>query len=62
MADFFKSAASYFSTNASNGAVENPLIGTTLSVNSVQLRIKRQIGEGLYQYIHQSIQNHEFIM
>ena len=48
MADFLKSAASYFSsTNPSNGVGENPLIGTVVNVNSVQLRIKRQIGEGL---------------
>jgi len=55
MADFFKSAANYFSSSnipgsvssSSNGAPENPLIGTVVTVNSMQLRIKRQIGEGL---------------
>lgn len=50
MADFLKSAANYFSSStlaSSNGAGENPLIGTVISVNSLQLRIKRQIGEGL---------------
>ena len=52
MADFLKSAANYFSSAAQfsssgNGAGENPLIGTIVSVNSMQLRIKRQIGEGL---------------
>jgi len=48
MADFFKSAASYFSTSSSNGlTADNPLIGTTINVNSTQLRIKRQIGEGI---------------
>ena len=53
MADFLKSAASYFSsTNPSNGVGENPLIGTVVNVNSVQLRIKRQIGEGLSWLFH----------
>lgn len=54
MADFLKSAASYFSGTASsynsNGGDSssggNPLIGTVVNVNSVQYRIKRQIGEG----------------
>lgn len=46
MADFLKSAANYFSANSNNGAAENPLIGALVNVNSVQLRIKRQIGEG----------------
>lgn len=49
MADFLKSAANYFSSSTltnSNGAGDNPLIGTVISVNSLQLRIKRQIGEG----------------
>jgi hypothetical protein len=45
MADFLKSAANYF-TASNNGASENPLIGALVNVNSVQLRIKRQIGEG----------------
>ena len=49
MADFLKSAANYFSANSNyNGAAENPLIGAVVHVNSVQLRIKRQIGEGLF--------------
>lgn len=56
MADFFKSAANYFSTSAissninlgSNGAADNPLVGTVITVNSVQLRIRRQIGEGWF--------------
>lgn len=47
MADFLKSAASYFNTSSSNGGTgENPLIGSLINVNSTQLRIKRQIGEG----------------
>lgn len=46
MADFLKSAANYFSANSNNGTAENPLIGSVVHVNSVQLRIKRQIGEG----------------
>lgn len=46
MADFLKSAANYFSANSNNSVAENPLIGTSVHVNSVQLRIKRQIGEG----------------
>ena len=57
MADFLKSAASYFSTaatsyasNSSNGGSgeSNPMIGLVVNVNSLQLRIKRQIGEGSY--------------
>ena len=51
MADFLKSAANYF-TASNNGASENPLIGALVNVNSVQLRIKRQIGEGAIFDIH----------
>jgi len=66
MADFLKSAASYFSsTNPSNGVGENPLIGTVVNVNSVQLRIKRQIGEGLlsvfFSTLHFKSQFYSFI-
>lgn len=55
MADFLKSAASYFSSTATSYSANggsggeshnNPLVGTVVQVNSMQLRIKRQIGEG----------------
>lgn len=61
MADFLKSAANYFSANSNNGAAENPLIGALVNVNSVQLRIKRQIGEGGYAFVFiaQDIQSNQ---
>jgi hypothetical protein len=45
MSDLFKSAIGYFSSSNTSGA-ENELIGQTVEVGSVKLRVKKAIAEG----------------
>jgi cyclin G-associated kinase len=45
MSDLFKSAIGYFSSSNTSGA-ENELIGQTVEVGNVKLRVKKVIAEG----------------
>jgi cyclin G-associated kinase len=45
MSDLFKSAIGYFSSSNTSGA-ENELIGQTVEVGNVKLKVKKVIAEG----------------
>jgi cyclin G-associated kinase len=45
MSDLFKSAIGYFSSSNTSGA-ENELIGQTVEVGNIKLRVKKVIAEG----------------
>lgn len=45
MSDLFKSAIGYFSSSNISGA-ENELIGQTVEVGNVKLKVKKVIAEG----------------
>jgi len=45
MSDLFKSAIGYFSSRNTSGA-ENELIGQTVEVGNVKLKVKKVIAEG----------------
>jgi cyclin G-associated kinase len=45
MSDLFKSAIGYFSSSNASSA-ENELIGQTVEVGNVKLRVKKVIAEG----------------
>lgn len=50
MSDLFKSAIGYFSSSNTSGA-ENELIGQTVEVGSVKLRVKKAIAEGGFAFV-----------
>ena len=45
MSDLFKSALGYFSSSNTSG-IENELVGQTVEVGNVKLRVKKVIAEG----------------
>ncbi|CAG2065984.1 unnamed protein product, partial [Timema podura] len=50
MSDLFKSALGYFSSNISTGQ-DNELVGQTVEVGNVKLRVKRVIAEGGFAFV-----------
>lgn len=46
MSDLLKSAMGYFSSNSNTGGLDNELVGQTVEVGNVKLRVKKVIAEG----------------